>query len=189
MICVSPWFCFLAALFLLTVPMDWCVSFFCAALFHEFCHLFVLKLLRGKILAIHIQGSGCVIETGRAGEWQQFFSILAGPLGSFSLLCFSRFLPKIAVCGLLQGIYNLIPVIPLDGGRLLRLLLQRFCPSRSERILDGIAAGFGILFLLLAIWGFTKSDWEPFSVVPAIFLAIRLSTRKIPCKPFRFRVQ
>ncbi len=50
--------------------------------------------------------------------------ILSGPMGSLLLFLFVRWIPRIAFCGLLQGIYNLLPIYPLDGGRVVRCMLD-----------------------------------------------------------------
>ena len=80
---------------------------------------------------------------------------LAGPLGSFSLLLISEYFPEAAVCGLIQGAYNLIPVYPLDGGRLMRCLLPRKICRWTEMIflifLTGLSLSTGIFRSKLAI--------------------------------------
>lgn len=178
-----------AALLLLLLPFNWLLAAVFAALFHELCHILVLLILRGKIRSIHIQWNGCVIETDRIGQMQQFLSILAGPLGSFSLLLLGRIMPKAAVCGFVQGIYNLLPLMPLDGGRLLREILYQVCPGRAESFAQGtevilrIGITAGIVLLTFS------QSWNP---IPGLLLAIwniRSALRKIPCKPSQIGVQ
>ena len=152
MICADFHVFFIAALLLLLLPLDWLAAAIAAALIHELCHILVLYALKGRISGIHIHAGGCVIESAVTGKWREFFCILAGPIGSFSLLLLCRMVPKMAVCGLFQGTYNLIPVLPLDGGRLLRLILYQLCPELAEAILFYTAVGIRVLILTLGIW-------------------------------------
>ena len=125
----------LGALVLLVLPLKWILSALTAALIHEFCHIFALWLLKERIHILQVSFRGCTIDTGNMADWKQVCSIVAGPLGSLSLLFLRRKLPLIAVCGLFHGLYNLLPMLPLDGGRLLRLVLSRICPQYADRLL------------------------------------------------------
>jgi Zn-dependent protease len=49
--------------------------------------------------------------------WQELLCASAGPAGSILLLVFLHDFPELSVCGIAHGIYNLLPVYPLDGGR------------------------------------------------------------------------
>ena len=126
---------FLAALVVLMLPLKWWLSAAAAAIFHEVCHLLVLFLMREKVSSVHVTFRGCTIVTGNMPEWKQAVSILAGPAGSLSLLFLRRKLPLIAMCGLFHGVYNFLPVLPLDGGRLFCLLLYRICPRYADTVL------------------------------------------------------
>ncbi len=179
----------ITALLLLTFPLDWILAVTFAAVFHEICHILMVLLMKGSIVKIRVHPSGCEIDACRMGQWQQFVSILAGPLGSFSLLVLCRMVPKIAICGLLQGLYNMIPVLPLDGGRLLRLLLQRACPQQAEKIMDFIAIASCVAFDLFAIWFYIAVSMGPLPGIFALIWNIKVLSGKIPCKPVRIRVQ
>ena len=140
----------LGAAMILLLPLDWLLSAMTAALVHEGCHMLSVLLFGGRIRSVRIGARGCVIECGELEGIAGILSILAGPAGSLSLLFLRRSLPKIAVCGLIQGLYNLMPVLPLDGGRILRILLNRWIPDKADFILKGIRYS---LFLGLALWG------------------------------------
>lgn len=170
--------CLLAALLLLILPLDWLAALTIAAVIHEASHILVLYLLGGSISKISVRAGGCVIETGSIGEWEQFLSILAGPLGSISLLLLFRAAPKIAICGFLQCLANLIPVLPLDGGRLLRLLFYRFCPDKAEKLMALITIGICMLFVFLAIRLMSAASAGPWPLFLAVIWAIRACPEK-----------
>ena len=173
---------FISALLLLLLPLDWVAAAVTAAILHELMHIIALYAFNGRILKIQVQAGGCMIETDSLGEWSQFFSILAGPLGSFSLLLLRHCIPKIAIFGLFQGVYNLFPVMPLDGGRLLRLLLNRFCPNRADLVMDCVAFGSCILVDFAAIVLSTMTSMGLWPFMAAFAWNLKLLPRKTPCK-------
>lgn len=180
---------FYSALLLLILPLDWIIAAAIAAVFHELCHILTLYSLSGSMKSIKIQPGGCVIESSRLGEWKQFFSILAGPLGSFSLLLLCRNAPNIAICGFFQGLYNLIPILPLDGGRLLRLLLYSICPKQADKVMVLVAYGICIVLILLAIWFSVTASLGIMPFLFSLLWSIKYLPRKIPCKPMGIGVQ
>lgn len=148
MIRCSPFTYILGAAWVLLLPLDWLLSAMTAGLVHECCHLLAVRLFGGRIFGIRIGPGGCVIDSGEL-EWiPGLVAILAGPVGSLSLLAFRRALPKIAVCGMLQGLFNLLPVLPLDGGRILHILLCRWIPDKAEAVLKWMKF---LLFSALAL--------------------------------------
>ena len=179
----------LAALMLLILPMDWILAAIIAASFHELCHIAVLYLLHGRIKSIRFQPDGCIIKASGLPETGQILSIFAGPLGSFSLMLFCRCCPQIAVCGLFQGLYNLLPILPLDGGRLMQLLLYRFCPACAEKVLKTLKIVICICYILFSIWLTTVYPAGIWLCLFALVWCGKGMVRKIPCKPPKTGVQ
>ena len=125
---VSSGFCLLWAACLLLLPLGWAVGAFVAAFIHECAHLAVIYLSGGQVYSVNLGGKGVVMETAPLTPGREALCALAGPLGSFSLLIISEYFPEAAVCGLIQGTYNLIPVFPLDGGRVMRCMFpEKIC--------------------------------------------------------------
>lgn len=124
------------ALLLLTVPIDWLIAAALAALIHELCHIGMILVLGGRITHMTLSPNRAEIHTGPLDETQELICALAGPVGSFSLVMLSRWLPKTAFCGVIQGLFNLLPIYPLDGGRALRCcltLMGRKKPCKEEQ--------------------------------------------------------
>jgi len=139
-----------SALMLLVLPLPWLASAFLAALLHELAHLLVLMLFGGKITALTIDIGGTVIDSFLPGRIQAFLSILAGPLCSLFLGIFLKSLPQLALCGMIQGIFNLLPFPALDGGRLWSLLSKSCKNRRRHTVISAVLAVILILTAFLA---------------------------------------
>lgn len=151
-------FCLLWAACLLLLPLRWAMGAFLAAFIHECAHVIAIYLLGGQVYSVKLGGKGAVMETALLTPGREALCALAGPLGSFSLLILSEHFPEAAFCGLVQGAYNLIPIYPLDGGRILRCLLPEKICYWTEMIittvlliLTGIFLPEFALILLLAV--------------------------------------
>ena len=164
----------LLALLLLTCPLSWLAASILAAGFHELCHLGAVKLLGGQALGFRAGARGAVLEVAGLSPWREALAAAAGPAGSLLLLLLAGPFPCLALCGLGQGLFNLLPVFPLDGGRiLLRVLETLGLGERAGKItafvswLTLAALGAGCVFLGAPL---------------ACLFFLPLAFRNIPCK-------
>lgn len=183
----SAWLLFALALGMLVLPIWWVFAAVLAAIWHEACHYFVLRLCSGRAISLKAGLSGASMEVRGLLPAQELVCALAGPIGSLFLLLFARWLPRTSICAGFQGIYNLLPIYPLDGGRVVRCLTEAYLPFEwgqtlclwLERLcLMGIAflSIYGCLVLRLGI--------APLLVGAGIICRV-----KRPCKPWRNSVQ
>lgn len=182
--------CFLGALLLLTLPLKWVLAAVFAAGFHEFCHILVIKLLGGDILEVRIGIGGAVIETEPMCHGKELACAIAGPAGSLLLLLFCRWIPRTALCAGMQAIFNLLPLFPLDGGRILRCGAELLLPKKWADIVCLFLERFtitGILFF--AVIGSLWYHMGLFPMILAFLLVSKALCRKIPCKPAQLGVQ
>lgn len=189
MICTDAYLYLWLAALLLFLPLDWVLSAFTAALIHEMCHIAVLRMLGGKIRRVRISVRGCVLDAESPGDFVSFCSILAGPLGSMALLILAEPLPKIAVCGLFHGLYNLLPLLPLDGGRGLHLILNHLVPKYADTVLLWMGRTTCCIVFATAAWCSAVFSWGITPIFLVLFWIIRMYPRKIPCKPSGIGVQ
>lgn len=170
------------AVVLLTLPISWSVSWFLAVAFHELCHIITLALLHKEIYSIRIGVSGATIDTEALAPIQELISAAAGPLGGLCLVAFLYVFPQLAVCALLQTVFNLLPIYPMDGSRIIRGLCTIMVGyKRSERICGYVEyITFAFLFLGALLFCFIYK-----SILMLIFILILIMKsrqNKFPCK-------
>lgn len=180
---------FLGALLVLTVPLEFLGAAAIAAAAHEAWHLGAIVLLEGSIIGFRLQPWGAVIQAEIPGKGRELLCAAAGPLGSLSLLFLCRSYPRIALCGLVQAGYNLLPVYPMDGGRILECLLSMIAPEKAPVFLKAAEILTCIVILLLAAAGTFVFSLGWFPLIGALFLFLRVFQRKIPCKRQQIGVQ
>lgn len=146
------------------LPVMMAVFFFVTL--HELAHALVAarcNIGTDKIYLIPIGGVAAISGLQRATPREEFFIAGAGPLSSlmmaFVSILVKAFAPSLdsitnpmIVINLMVGIFNLIPVFPMDGGRMLRSFLAFFmdyCLASliAVRIGQCIAFILGILAL------------------------------------------
>ena len=156
---------------------------------HELGHLLMMIKLgflpeKIKISAFEIK----IFDSKRQSrsEKQNFFIIFSGPAVNF--ICFipfyllyllgnENFLP-FALANLSVGLFNSLPVLSLDGGQIIFILLKRrLNPARAEKIVDIITL---ITIFPLAVLGFAvlfKSKYNFSLLFICAYLIISLVTR------------
>lgn len=168
-----------AAIGLLVLPLNWLFSLILAALIHELGHYVCAQMLEVPVFSITVSAGGCRMDTGVMTRKQELLCASAGPLASLMLTCFLRSLPILGFCGLVQGLFNLLPVYPMDGGRILRSLIG----ERASNVISVVTA------LSLAGLGVAVSVLENMGPVPALFGLILLSKQNISCKSGKLTVK
>lgn len=187
---IEPAFCFFAAASLLIIPINWLAAWFLAAAVHELCHCLVLLLCHARIYDITIRISGARIETDALTTGIEIISAIAGPLGGFALCLLSEFFPRIAVCALIQSAYNLLPLFPFDGGRILSCLLVHILGDRRGMQWMGVLeTAFLIILVVLAFWVSFVLQFGVLPLLCVMLLTLRSGKLKFPCKAGKQIVQ
>ena len=118
-----------------------------AAAVHELGHVAAVKALGGRVASLRLTGVGAVIRPQRPrlfSYWEECLVALAGPAASFLLALGAAAWGRhfgggdaylLAGVSLAFGVFNLLPVGPLDGGRILRALTNRWAgPDAGEKV-------------------------------------------------------
>ncbi len=134
---------------------------------HEYAHIFMGIKLGLVIHEIEILPFGGRIKSSLedASTEEEMLTVLAGPLGNFAAVGFILFLSNQKLIPpetarhfthyqLMLGIFNMLPALPLDGGRIFALWLrQRVGYTSSVRIASQTGKILAFLMLLFALLG------------------------------------
>ena len=187
---ISCWAFVWLALLLLVLPLRWIVCAICAAAFHECCHILAIRLCGGRINGFRVGQSGAVLNTDMLTRHQELLCALAGPAGSALLVLTANRFPRLAVCALFHGIYNLLPVYPMDGGRAIRCAAALFLgEERAECFCLWVTRCFCIALFASAIYVSFTCHMGILPVLLTGMLLIRINYRNYPCKERLWRVQ
>ena len=139
----------LLAVYLFTLPpengaRDIIIFGFLGGVIHELGHLIAFFIVGSRPKSISI--SLCGIRLEPSGEIlgcrKEFFTLISGPLFNLvTALIFWKTTP-IASVSLTLMLFNLCPVAPLDGGRILALYL----PAKFCRGLSTVFLALGLVF-------------------------------------------
>ncbi len=128
----------------------------CASLVHECGHLVVywIFLRRMPPLRLTLAGIGLRANGLWLGRWRETLLLAAGPLANLAAAAVCAVLVNqratyaryfFLAANLCVGVYNLLPVGALDGGRLVRL----WCPVGRQRLLGMVQCG---VVAMLGVW-------------------------------------
>ena len=157
-----------------------------AATLHELAHLAALLALGVRVEYLRLQLGGAVIGAALGSGRQEALATAAGPACNLLLLLLFRWVwVKFCLANAVLLFFNLLPVYPLDGGRLLSVLLRRVFGTRIGRRISqsiGILTTAGLL-VFGAYAGFFLG-YGPLAALPAVVAVVKflLSNRVLPVK-------
>lgn len=139
----------------------WVGIIFVSVLFHEFGHALMARAFGQKPQIGLVAMGGVTSYDGPPLKfWQQFLITFNGPLfggilaGGFYLLSLfvtGKMLPlvhQIFVVNAIWTVVNLLPILPLDGGQLLRIILEGIFHVKGVRYAMLVSSVLALLFSL-----------------------------------------
>ena len=130
---------------------------------HELGHVLALRLLGLKMTGVTLDARGpCIRYGGACTTWEHILAALAGPLGGmvYALTGLTEidWLEQSASLSLLLTAFNLLPLLPLDGGQMFyRLCVMTLGELRGERLCRKVGA---VLLALLLMGGVVLAAWK-----------------------------
>lgn len=186
---ISSGACIFLAIAVLMVPLPWLYSWVMAAAFHEVGHYLAVVSTGGTVYEISIGFSGARMRVSPMNMRREIICAVAGPAAGILLLCIARWNPRIALCGAVQSFYNLLPLYPMDGGRILRCILHRAIPAKANSVLRGVAVMVFAALVFLSVYGFACLRLGLVPLLGCFVILLRMGKRKFPCKEEQLRVQ
>lgn len=184
---LKPELCVILAAAVLFLSLKWVISWCIALIFHEFFHYAAIRLCGCRVHRLELGVSGAIMETDCMTSGQEFICAAAGPVGNLCLLLFGSVFPIVAICAFCQFVYNILPIYPMDGGRMLMSFIGIFIPPRSaERWTIGV--GFVTVLLITIACVFVCVRYN-IGIMPVIVSCLLWAKLKIPCKDGALRVQ
>ena len=129
-----------------------------ATLFHELGHLMVIYLLGFTVKKIELRiGAFLICGNFDYSINQELFISLSGPLANLiiSAICYFLYVfldyNTLTECLLMlvMGVFHLLPIIGLDGGTVLKCVLNKFMKLKNVLVLQKTISLFLILVLIL----------------------------------------
>jgi Zn-dependent protease len=151
--------------------VSWVSVIFISVLFHEVGHALTARVF-GKTALIELSFLGGTTYFRQEGlkKWQLFLIALNGPVFGLGLFFLANVLliilpktsPFVYACqissfiNLFWTLFNLLPILPLDGGQLLRITLEGIFKNRGLFFAGVSSCVFATAF---ALWAFLMSQY------------------------------
>ena len=182
-VCVRPSALLTPALFLLLTDTPILLAALLpAALLHELAHYAVLRLCGVRTARFTLTGLGAslyVPELHRLSYGAELLSAAAGPLMNLLLwvllsLTGREELTLFAGAQMVLGVLNLLPVRPMDGGRILWLATAYLTePYTADRVAAAVGLAASSALLALCLWLVLTTGSGLFLLLGVLWLAYR----------------
>ena len=130
---------------------------------HELSHVAALLLLGQRVTGISLDARGlCIGYDGTCSPRGHILAALAGPLGGavYALAGFTGvpWLKQSACLSLVLTAFNLLPLMPLDGGRVFsQLCVLALGETRGQKLCHTVSA---VLLTMLLLVGVILAAWK-----------------------------
>ena len=176
-------------LWALVFSVKWIAVVGICVLLHEIAHMAACRILGIPVFGLVPLPWGLTAFAPIMYEpHSQFFVSVAGPMFNFFLLCASgmvRFFwgtevaELFVLANLANGLLNLVPALPLDGGIILKsVLCSRFGLVRGFIFMLRITAVIGVILMIFGIQVFLVTGYNVSYFVAGIFIIFNLRHEK-----------
>lgn len=160
------------------------IALFCC-IFHEAAHIACLHFFGEKPASVRLSFYGIKLErmpAANLGRLAEIAVYASGPAANIALSAFlflfsfiNKALETAAVISLMTGLFNLIPCCPLDGGNILKCIVNYyFEEEKVEKIILAVSFAVILPMTAMAVCVFVKTGNPTLVLVTAYILIVTL---------------
>ena len=178
---LSPWACIVFAFGVLLLPLRWILAWGIITAAHEVGHILTAWLLGGRVSGFSAATWGARIHVEDLTPGRELLTALSGPIAGSLGLILTPWYPEVGICAVAQGIYNLLPVYPLDGGRVIRCLLHLLLgDNKAATVTEVVGIISTVMLWIPALYGAVWLKLGLFPVLGMLLLHIRTKIGNTP---------
>jgi Zn-dependent protease len=154
------------------------LALYVSVLVHEIAHVVVARQFRMRVqsVTLHLLGGETLIEGESRTPWQELATSIAGPIASLAIGLVglraqtwtdgttSDVLYSIAYVNILVALFNMLPGLPLDGGRVFRAIIWRLTGNEATGVRIAAWIGRAAAIAVLAVAVLDRGDGRQVSV-------------------------
>jgi stage IV sporulation protein FB len=161
------------------------LTLFCIVLIHELGHVAAAKGFGWRVSEVQLLPFGGVAITDEMGSvpaYQEIIVALSGPLQNLWMIGLTLIMQQSGYWGaewagyffyanLMIGLFNLLPILPLDGGKVLQALLSYWLPyHRAIVSCSLISLCLSALFIISSFWHVSSQGLQMNMLLIGLFL-------------------
>lgn len=168
---------------------EYAAAFF-SMLLHELSHVFAARICGVKTgtVSVTVLGFSAVIPDGGCSRSEKLFICLAGPAFNIALFAASLllehlipgdqyFLRQLSASNLFLALMNLLPALPLDGGRLVLMLLAgNIGMLAAGRVMRGLAAAVSAIIVIAGGYQLYSSPYNASLIIIGLYIMLATMT-------------
>ncbi len=163
------------------------LALYISVLVHELAHVAVARRFRMRVqsVTLHLLGGETLIEGESRTPWQELATSIAGPIASLAIGLAglraesstngttSDILYSIAYVNILVAIFNMLPGLPLDGGRVFRAIIWQITGNEATgvRIAGWIGRAAAIAVLAFSLLDRGGNSQSGINLIVALLVA------------------
>jgi stage IV sporulation protein FB len=176
------------------------MAFMLAVAVHEFAHMLTARAVGLSVECLYVLPFGCAAEIsgyGNAENSKEIITAAAGPAANIFLASVLTLLPQAFLDDMMMlfiwanvtiAAVNLLPVLPLDGGRILMAAMKNLVREKTAwRVLNGAGAAVGLAMSVWGIYMIFDGNTNATLLIMGVFLFgyAALSLKNIPYAGYR----